>query len=334
MMQEPQDHAARLTISDVSGTERTFKLKLERKEQPSDLEAIPFRTSEERRIAVVLSLDFWNEYLKKLDEVIRGIHDQFVRFGRAVANDLVDLAHEGANPNVIINILATVWFEKHSDDERLKAGRLSSSQEIRRLSSTDYWVNGKRRLQRADKFLSSLMSYLWVGISIRGHSGGREDNPFNRVCRDAADAKEKIVKLVKTIDELSLCRDGWMWRPAWDGVKLVETGRRGVKRSGRGRAGEKGLHWGLCATELHFYLKRRTAKPHWGTIARLLRLAGFVREFPRLIPRDGERLRDPDLVATRWNYKDRIKKRVVALWKEYGTRYTVTDEYHYIVHCS
>jgi len=316
----------RLPASRVSGTERTLKMKLERKEQPSDLEAIPFRTRKERLAAVKHSLRFWKRYFKQVNEIFPGLHMRFTRFGAEAGDDLRALACLGANPFIIINILYTdVWYEERCESGRLKAGLLSSSQEIRRLSSTDYWVNGKARLEGANKFLSSLMSHMWVGLAVRGHSGGEQDNPFVRVSRDAADSKERVEKLLNTIEELGLCREGWMWRPELDGVKLVQTGRRGVKKSGRGKAGEKGLHWGICATELHHYLRSRAGRPHWDTIARLLHFAGFSKDFPLVIPPDRVRSgRDSDLLDERWLYKDRIKKRVKALWRLQETRYSVT----------
>jgi len=308
------------------------EMKRQRHAESSGVVPLPFTTREERLAAVELCLRFWKNYFKQRSDVLPGIDVEFARFAEGAEDDLKALACDGVNPNIVINILgASVWYERQCERARLESRSLSPLQEIRTLSSTDYWVGGRARLERVQEFLLSLMSYQWVGLAVRGHGGGGQDNPFVKLCKEVADAKERVEGLLKTIEELSLCREGWMWSPHFGTVKLVETDRRGVKKSGRGKSYEKGLHWGMCATELHFYLKQRTGKPHWGTIARLLHFAGFEKEFSCFIPRDGQRLKRDmsDLSVDRWMYRERIKKRVTALWKEEETRCTVASTLSY-----
>lgn len=312
-----------LPASSVSGTERKLKMKLERKEQPTDKEAVLFRTHEERLKAVDMSLRSSKGYFKRVNKISPGVRGRFVKFAREAREDLRVLAREGANPFVVMQILYTnVWYGWRGDRDRVQEEHLSSMEEMRKLSSQKLWAGGRTRLERASEFLKDLTSCLWVSQAIRGFTGGSDDNPFIRLSKDIAKAEVGVDSLLKTIGELGLCEDGWMWSPRLGTVNLLKGSGKGRRKSGRGREED----WALCATELQFYLRRRTGKPHWGTIARLLHFAGYTYHFPIAIPREGERVpaSKSGVVDSSLSYRERIRDRVKGLWQIYGTRYTVT----------
>ena len=158
MARETRKKKTKLPASSAHRTEPVLKLRLERKEHPSDPEAIPFRTPQERIAATRLSLSFWDQYLKRMETGFAGIHSRFAAFERGARKDLEALACEGANPNVIMNIFFTVWVEEPFERARLEAGELSSLQEIRRLSSKRRWANVRASLERTRRLLSELLS--------------------------------------------------------------------------------------------------------------------------------------------------------------------------------
>jgi len=82
MARETRKKKTKLPASSAHRTEPVLKLRLERKEHPSDPEAIPFRTPQERIAATRLSLSFWDQYLKRMETGFAGIHSRFAAFER------------------------------------------------------------------------------------------------------------------------------------------------------------------------------------------------------------------------------------------------------------
>ena len=252
------------------------------------------------------ALDYYEEYLQGEYAGIRAfspvLYQTYLRIVEGAGEDLLMLAREGVHPKIVLAIMI---------DDQIFGGANEVSRsnrvELRRLSSSRYWLRGRRFLETANEFLSDLASHACV----RSSSWARVDErfPFIELSKYGMQAASAVGDLLKTIERLGLDQDGWKLQPASNPprhLQIVRHKKTGRKCSGRGPEDD----WGFCATMLHELIRRRTGSPHWGVIARLLHFARY-KGFPRALPPEGAKgSGDPYEAVDRWGYKAKIRRRV------------------------
>lgn len=256
------------------------------------------------RAAMKAALDYWEARLQRTIHGYRMFPPELYQTYRRVVDgagqDLIMLAEEGVHPRTVLDIMIgdQRWGEPN---QWVRDGNA----ELRRLSSHRYWQGGRRVLERASEFLSSLTSH----TNVRNASlADEEELSFVGLSKRAMEAARGVEELLKMIGELGLDQPGWMFQerskiPRYP--EIVRTGRRGRGRSGKSRQ----VDWAFCATMLYELFRRRTGKPHWGVIARLLHFAGY-KGFAHAVPPEGAKGESSDQIVDRWDYKDKIRSRV------------------------
>jgi len=289
-----------------------------RKYTPPEPETLPLGTPEERVVCLERALAVWDE---RMDHPT---YELFHKFVDVAKEDLRSLASQGGNPVVILDILIPRCW-RLQDAERGKwlivDGEIFPSS-LRKLSSPDYWKAAKARLLRTRRFLKELLSYIG-GLDVSAGESFDGDNPLGRIVWHAYNCDEAIGRFLATLNAYPLCEEGWEWKRSRYGVMLGATEKRGVKRGGRSRE----RLWAIPAAMLHCHVKKRTGKPHWGTVVRLLHFVGFE-DFPSAIPREGERM-SGNLrykLDERWKALDLAKKGVAFILSDPKNKSAITSE--------
>jgi hypothetical protein len=250
------------------------------------------------------ALDYYEEYLQRTTGGYRmfppAVYQTYRRIVDGAGQDLMMLAEGGVHPRTVLGIVIgdQIWG---GPNQWVKEGRA----ELRSLSSHRYWQRGRRLLEGANEFLSNLTSY----TNVRSASWADEEElPFIGLSKRAMQAARGVEELLKMIGELGLDQPGWMLQerskiPRYP--EIVQTGKTGRGRSGK----SKQVDWAFCATMLYELFRRKTGKPHWGVIARLLHFAGY-KDFAHAVPPEGVKAESSDQIVDRWDYKDKIRWRV------------------------
>ena len=251
--------------------------------------------------------------------------ERFVGFASRCKKDLIYLTKHGANPVITIGlvVLDDVWLpssmgpvHEHRDAE------------IRKLSSVAFWRRKITALKYARGELMDFESLLYFRMSVlygRVDDSSRRKHPTIRLFEEIVEVIGSIDRVLTRIKRLRLKEND---RVLWKEGMFLAT-RRSDKASKGMKGGVRRYEWENCAFDLARYFEKRTGRPQWNRIARLLHFAGLGK-FPGVLhgtdlAEDTERVVENEVDKVR----NRVKKLRRSIGKEAHDFHLSSLEEHY-----